>query len=166
MNHSPKPESIAALYQKFLTCDFVSTDSRADQQNSMFFALNGPNFKGAKFAQMALEKGARFAIVEDAEMASDRCLYVENTLETLQQLALHHRTQLSIPVIGITGSNGKTTTKELTNAVLSRKFNTLFTIGNLNNHSGVPLTLLRIKPEHELAIIEMGANHEGEIDML
>ena len=160
------PETIPALYNKFLTCDFVSTDSRADQQNSMFFALNGPNFKGAKFAQTALEKGARFAIVEDAEMASDRCLYVENTLETLQQLALHHRKQLSIPVIGITGSNGKTTTKELTNAVLSQKFHTLFTIGNLNNHIGVPLTLLRIKPEHEMAIIEMGANHGGEIDML
>ncbi|MFC5271161.1 UDP-N-acetylmuramoyl-tripeptide--D-alanyl-D-alanine ligase [Adhaeribacter terreus] len=159
-------ESIPSLYKKFLTCDFVSTDSRADQQNSMFFALNGPNFKGAKFAQAALEKGARYAIVEDEEMASDRCLYVENTLETLQQLALYHRKHLSIPVIGITGSNGKTTTKELTNAVLSRKFNTLYTIGNLNNHIGVPLTLMRIKPEHEMAIIEMGANHEGEIDML
>ncbi|MBK0403398.1 UDP-N-acetylmuramoyl-tripeptide--D-alanyl-D-alanine ligase [Adhaeribacter sp. BT258] len=160
------PETIPALYKKFLTCDFVSTDSRADQQNAMFFALNGPNFKGAKFAQTALEKGARFAIVEDEEMASDRCLYVENTLETLQQLALYHRKQLGIPVIGITGSNGKTTTKELTNAVLSQKFNTLYTTGNLNNHIGVPLTLLRIKPEHEMAIIEMGANHGGEIDML
>src|SRR5688572_22868503 len=108
MNITPKPESISSLYNKFLTCDFVSTDSRADQQNSMFFALNGPNFKGAKFAAQALEKGARYAIVEDEEMASDRCLYVENTLETLQQLALYHRQQLSIPVIGITGSNGKT----------------------------------------------------------
>lgn len=159
-------ESIASLYQKFLTCDFVSTDSRAGQQNSLFFALNGPNFKGAKFAEQALAKGARYAVVEDEEMASDRCLYVENTLETLQQLALYHRQQLRIPVIGITGSNGKTTTKELTNAVLSQKFNTLYTQGNLNNHIGVPLTLLRIKPEHELAIIEMGANHAGEIDML
>lgn len=159
-------ENIASLYQKFLTCDFVSTDSRADQTNALFVALNGPNFKGAKFAEAALAKGARYALVEDEEMVSDRCLYVENTLETLQQLALYHRQQLSIPVIGITGSNGKTTTKELTNAVLSRKFNTLFTQGNLNNHIGVPLTLLRLKPEHELAIIEMGANHAGEIDML
>lgn len=159
-------ENIASLYQKFLECDFVSTDSRADQQNSLFVALNGPNFKGAKFAEAALAKGARYALVEDVEMASDRCLYVENTLETLQQLALYHRQQLKIPVIGITGSNGKTTTKELTHAVLSRKFNTLYTQGNLNNHIGVPLTLLRLKPEHEIAIIEMGANHGGEIDML
>ena len=159
-------ENIASLYQKFLTCDFVSTDSRADQTNALFVALNGPNFKGAKFAEAALAKGARYALVEDEEMASNRCLYVKNTLETLQQLALYHRQQLSIPVIGITGSNGKTTTKELTNAVLSRKFKTLFTQGNLNNHIGVPLTLLRLKPEHEIAIIEMGANHPGEIDML
>ncbi|HSI90482.1 MAG TPA: Mur ligase domain-containing protein, partial [Adhaeribacter sp.] len=106
-------ESLASLYQKFLTCDFVSTDSRQDQTNSMFFALNGPNFKGSDFAGKALEKGARYAIVEDEKMASDRCLYVENTLETLQQLARYHRQQLGIPVIGITGSNGKTTTKEL-----------------------------------------------------
>ncbi len=159
-------ENIASLYQKFLTCDFVSTDSRADQQNAMFFALNGPNFKGAKFAEQALAKGAKYALVEDEEMASDRCLYVENTLQTLQDLARYHRQQLNIPVIGITGSNGKTTSKELTNAVLSRKFNTLFTHGNLNNHIGVPLTLLRLKPEHELAIIEMGANNAGEIDQL
>jgi UDP-N-acetylmuramoyl-tripeptide--D-alanyl-D-alanine ligase len=159
-------ENITSLYQKFLTCDFVSTDSRAEQQNSLFFALNGPNFKGAKFAEQALQKGARFAVVDDEEMASDRCLYVENTLETLQELARYHRQQLRIPVLGITGSNGKTTTKELTNAVLSQKLNTLYTQGNLNNHIGVPLTLLRIKPEHELAIIEMGANHHGEIDML
>src|SRR5688572_1375524 len=159
-------ENIASLYQKFLTCDQVSTDSRADQQNAMFFALNGPNFKGAKFAETALAKGARFSIVDDVEMASDRCLYVENTLETLQELARYHRQQLDIPVIGITGSNGKTTTKELTNAVLSRKFNTLYTQGNLNNHIGVPLTLLRLKKEHEIAIVEMGANHPGEIDML
>jgi UDP-N-acetylmuramoyl-tripeptide--D-alanyl-D-alanine ligase len=159
-------ESIASLYEKFLSCDFVSTDSRADQTNSLFFALNGPNFKGAKFAHQALEKGARFAVTEDEEMASDRCLYVENTLETLQKLALYHRKKLSIPVVGITGSNGKTTTKELINAVLSQKFNTLYTQGNLNNHIGVPLTLLRLKPEHEIAIIEMGANHPGEIQML
>jgi UDP-N-acetylmuramoyl-tripeptide--D-alanyl-D-alanine ligase len=159
-------ESIPSLYQKFLQCAGVSTDSRADQTGSLFFALNGPNFKGAAFAEQALAKGARYAVVEDEEMASDRCLYVENTLVTLQQLALYHRRKLNIPVIGVTGSNGKTTTKELLNAALSRKFNTLYTQGNLNNHIGVPLTLLRLKPEHEIAIVEMGANHPGEIDLL
>ncbi len=159
-------ESISSLYQKFLSCTGVSTDSRADQSGTLFFALNGPNFKGSAFAEQALAKGARYAVVEDEEMASDRCLYVENSLEMLQQLALHHRRKLNIPVIGVTGSNGKTTTKELLNAALSQKFNTLYTQGNLNNHIGVPLTLLRLKPEHELAIIEMGANHPGEIDLL
>jgi UDP-N-acetylmuramoyl-tripeptide--D-alanyl-D-alanine ligase len=132
----------------------------------MFFALNGPNFKGAKFAKPALEKGATYAVVDDPAMASDNCFVVEDTLQALQDLARYHRQQLSIPVIGITGSNGKTTTKELINAVLSQKYNTLYTQGNLNNHIGVPLTLLRIRPEHELAIIEMGANHIGEIAAL
>ncbi|MFD2513051.1 UDP-N-acetylmuramoyl-tripeptide--D-alanyl-D-alanine ligase [Pontibacter locisalis] len=160
------PNSIEFLYQKYLECRHVSTDSRADQEQSMFFALNGPNFKGAKFAEMALEKGAKYAVVDDPAMASDNVFVVEDTLQTLQDLARHHRKQLSIPVIGITGSNGKTTTKELIYAVLSQKFNTLYTQGNLNNHIGVPLTLLRIKPEHEMAIIEMGANHIGEIALL
>ncbi|TXK36810.1 UDP-N-acetylmuramoyl-tripeptide--D-alanyl-D-alanine ligase, partial [Pontibacter qinzhouensis] len=113
-----------------------------------------------------LEKGARYAVVDDPAMASDTCFVVEDTLKTLQELARHHRRQLSIPVIGITGSNGKTTTKELIYAVLSQQYNTLYTQGNLNNHIGVPLTLLRIKQEHELAIIEMGANHIGEIALL
>lgn len=158
--------NIAFLYQKYLECRHVSTDSRAEQNDSLFFALNGPNFKGAKFAQTALEKGAKYAVVDDASMASDNVLVVEDTLQALQDLARHHRSQLSIPVIGITGSNGKTTTKELIHAVLSQKYNTLYTQGNLNNHIGVPLTLLRIRPEHEMAIIEMGANHIGEIALL
>ncbi|WP_347157327.1 UDP-N-acetylmuramoyl-tripeptide--D-alanyl-D-alanine ligase [Pontibacter chitinilyticus] len=160
------PLSIENLYQKYLECRHVSTDSRAAQDQSLFFALNGPNFKGAKFAAAALEKGAKYAVVDDPSMASDNVLVVEDTLQGLQDLARYHRRQLSIPVIGITGSNGKTTTKELIYAVLSQKYNTLYTQGNLNNHIGVPLTLLRIKPEHEIAIIEMGANHIGEIAFL
>lgn len=156
-------ELIEHLYQKYLECRKVSTDSRAEQDNSLFFALDGPNFKGSKFAQPALEKGARYAVVHDPEVTGPNIIHVPDTLKALQELALHHRLQLSIPVIGITGSNGKTTTKELINAVLSRMFNTLYTKGNLNNHIGVPLTLLSIQPEHELAIIEMGANHPGDI---
>ncbi|MDO6390458.1 UDP-N-acetylmuramoyl-tripeptide--D-alanyl-D-alanine ligase [Pontibacter sp. BT731] len=160
------PNSIDFLYQKYLECRHVSTDSRAPQDQSLFFALNGPNFKGAKFAQGALDKGAKYAVVDDPALAADNVLVVEDTLQALQDLARHHRRQLSIPVIGITGSNGKTTTKELIYAVLSQQFNTLYTQGNLNNHIGVPLTLLRLKPEHEMAIIEMGANHIGEIALL
>ncbi|GAB3193950.1 UDP-N-acetylmuramoyl-tripeptide--D-alanyl-D-alanine ligase [Pontibacter aydingkolensis] len=158
--------SIEYLYDKYLECRHLSTDSRAEQNQSMFFALNGPNFKGAKFATMALEKGAKYAVVDDPSMAADNVFVVEDTLQALQDLARYHRKQLSIPVIGITGSNGKTTTKELIYTVLSQKFNTLYTQGNLNNHIGVPLTLLRITPEHEMAIIEMGANHIGEIALL
>ncbi|WP_242921116.1 UDP-N-acetylmuramoyl-tripeptide--D-alanyl-D-alanine ligase [Pontibacter liquoris] len=158
--------SIAFLYQKYLECRHVSTDSRAAQDQSLFFALNGPNFKGARFAATALEKGARYAVVDAPAMAAENVFVVEDTLQALQDLARHHRRQLSIPVIGITGSNGKTTTKELIHAVLSQKYNTLYTQGNLNNHIGVPLTLLRLRPEHEMAIIEMGANHIGEIAQL
>ncbi|MBC3540922.1 UDP-N-acetylmuramoyl-tripeptide--D-alanyl-D-alanine ligase [Rufibacter sediminis] len=156
-------ELVEHLYQKYLECRKVSTDSRAEQDNTLFFALDGPNFKGSQFAQMALEKGARYAVVQDPTITGPNIIQVEDTLKALQALALHHRLQLSIPIIGITGSNGKTTTKELINAVLSQKFNVLCTKGNLNNHIGVPLTLLSIQPEHELAIIEMGANHPGDI---
>jgi UDP-N-acetylmuramoyl-tripeptide--D-alanyl-D-alanine ligase len=161
-----KAEELEALYHKYLQCQHVSTDSRAPQNNSLFFALNGPNFKGARFAAGALEKGALYAVIDDAAYATERCIVVEDTLAALQALGRYHRQQLQIPVIGITGSNGKTTTKELTNAVLSQQYNTLFTQGNLNNHIGVPLTLLSIKPEHEIAIIEMGANHLNEIAQL
>ncbi|MFB9863452.1 UDP-N-acetylmuramoyl-tripeptide--D-alanyl-D-alanine ligase [Rufibacter immobilis] len=156
-------ELVEHLYQKYLECRKVSTDSRAEQDNTLFFALDGPNFKGSQFAQMALDKGARYAVVQDPTVTGPNIIQVEDSLKALQALALHHRLQLSIPVIGITGSNGKTTTKELINAVLSQKFNVLCTKGNLNNHIGVPLTLLSIQPEHELAIIEMGANHPGDI---
>ncbi len=159
-------ETLEALYHKYLQCQHVSTDSRAPQNNSLYFALNGPNFRGASFAQQALEKGALYAVIDDATYANDRCIVVKDTLEALQELARHHRRQLNIPIIGITGSNGKTTTKELTNAVLSQHYNTLFTQGNLNNHIGVPVTILSIKPEHEIAIIEMGANHVNEIAAL
>jgi len=157
---------LEALYQKYQQCQYVSTDSRAAQNNTLFFALNGPNFKGATFAKSVLQNGALYAVIDDATYATDRCIVVEDTLVALQELARYHRQKLQIPVIGITGSNGKTTTKELTSAVLSQKYNTLFTKGNLNNHIGVPLTLLSIRPEHEVAIIEMGANHLNEIAAL
>ena len=159
-------ETTSSLYKKYLECSMVSTDSRADQTNSLFFALHGPNFNGNQFAEQALAKGARYAVVDDPALSSDHVLVVPDTLSALQDLANYHRRQLTIPVIGITGSNGKTTTKELIHAVLSQRFNTTYTKGNLNNHIGVPLTLLSIKPEHQIAIIEMGANHLGEIDRL
>jgi len=160
------PINTEQLYELYQQCQQVSTDSRADQHQSLFFALNGPNFKGAAFAQQAIDKGARYAVVDDAAYATDRCLVVTDTLQALQDVARHHRQKLNIPVIGITGSNGKTTTKELTNAVLSQQYNTLYTRGNLNNHIGVPLTVLSIRPEHDIAIIEMGANHINEIAAL
>ncbi|RDC64581.1 UDP-N-acetylmuramoyl-tripeptide--D-alanyl-D-alanine ligase [Adhaeribacter pallidiroseus] len=159
-------ETISMLYNKYLECTAVSTDSRADQTNHLFFALHGPNFNGNQFAAQALAKGARYAVVDDPALASDQVIVVPDTLQALQELAQYHRRQLTIPVIGITGSNGKTTTKELIHAVLSQRFNTVYTKGNLNNHIGVPLTLLTIQPEHQIAIIEMGANHIGEIEQL
>ena len=163
-------EDIAALYDRFRACTSVSTDSRQQQANTLFFALNGPTFRGADFAPQALAQGARYAVVDDAELARqapDRYTYAPDPLQTLQDLAHYHRQQLIVPVLAITGSNGKTTTKELVHAVLSRRYRVQYTRGNLNNHIGVPLTLLSIRPgEHELAIVEMGANHQGEIDLL
>jgi UDP-N-acetylmuramoyl-tripeptide--D-alanyl-D-alanine ligase len=133
----------------------------------LFFALKGENFDGNKFALSSLQKSCRYAVVDDAQYAiDDRFLLVDNCLEALQKLAREHRCRLKTPVIGITGTNGKTTTKELIATVLSQKFNTLYTQGNFNNHIGVPLTLLQLKPEHEMAVIEMGANHPGEIKTL
>jgi UDP-N-acetylmuramoyl-tripeptide--D-alanyl-D-alanine ligase len=161
------PISISDLYARYLQCRAVSTDSRQTQDQTLFVALNGPSFRGADFAPQALAAGARFAIVDDAALAATdpaRYGYVPDTLAALQQLALHHRRQLRIPIVAVTGSNGKTTTKELLNAVLSRRYRVQYTRGNLNNHIGVPLTLLSIRPEHELAVVEMGANHQGEID--
>ena len=156
------------LYLHYLAASgHVSTDSRQPQPDTLFFALNGPSFRGAAFAPQALEKGARHAVVDDAELAAAdpaRYTYAPDPLAALQELARHHRQQFDIPVLAITGSNGKTTTKELLTAVLAQKFQVLATIGNLNNHIGVPLTLLRLRAgEHNFAVIEMGANHRGEI---
>lgn len=156
------------LYECFLEHPSVCTDSRKLREGDIFVALKGENFDGNDYALKALEMGASYAVVSRAELADreSRCLWVEDTLVALQQLALEHRKHLQIPVVAITGTNGKTTTKELTNAVLSRKYKVLATEGNLNNHIGVPLTLLKITPEHEVAIIEMGASSQGEIELL
>ncbi|MFV0303898.1 MAG: UDP-N-acetylmuramoyl-tripeptide--D-alanyl-D-alanine ligase [Moheibacter sp.] len=160
--------TIDNLYSKFLQVDGISTDTRDIQKNTLYFALKGANFNGNKFAQSAIEVGAKYAIVDEKEFANESqgIYYVENTLLTLQNLARHHRQQLNIPVIGLTGSNGKTTTKELILTVLSKKYKVVATKGNLNNHIGVPLTLLSISPNHEFAIVEMGANHLHEIESL
>ena len=155
------------LYTIFLQHPIICTDSRVCPWGSIFFALKGENFNANSFALSALEKGCAYAVVEEAEFAIDnRFILVDNVLDSLQQLASYHRVQIGTKIIGITGTNGKTTTKELIAAVLKEKYNILFTQGNLNNHIGVPLTLLQLKPEHQLAIIEMGANHPGEIHEL
>lgn len=158
---------IPALYTIFQQYPVVCTDSRNITPNCIFFALKGENFNGNIYAKDALEKGAAFAIIdEEASVSSERTILVENVLETLQQLANYHRKQLNIPIISLTGSNGKTTTKELINAVLSKKFKTTATKGNLNNHIGVPLTLLSMTSDTEIGIVEMGANHREEIAFL
>lgn len=158
---------VASLYQLYLQSRKVSTDTRQIESNAIFFALKGPTFNANAFAEEALKKGASYAVVDDATYATDqRIIVVKDTLLALQDLARHHRRQLTIPVIGLTGSNGKTTSKELLNAVLRKKFKTFATKGNLNNHIGVPLTLLSIDSSIELAIVEMGANHLGEIALL
>ena len=153
------------LYDKYLECGGkVCTDTRRIVPGSVFFALKGENFDGNDFAASALEQGASYAVVERApEDADGRFIKVSDTLLALQQLARVHRMHFEIPVVGITGTNGKTTTKELVNAVLGAKYRTLCTKGNLNNHIGVPLTLLGLSEEHEIAIVEMGASHPGEI---
>jgi len=159
--------TIEKLYETYLRNPVITTDSRKIAPGCMFFALKGDNFDGNQFASRAISDGASYAVVDDRKCAGgERFLLVDDVLSTLQALASYHRNHLTIPVIGITGSNGKTTTKELTGAVLSQKFNTLTTQGNLNNHIGVPLSVLGIKPETEIAIIEMGANHQGEIARL
>jgi UDP-N-acetylmuramoyl-tripeptide--D-alanyl-D-alanine ligase len=162
-----KLSSIKNLYNIFLKHTIISTDSRNIESNSLFFALKGQNFDGNKFANEAINKGAAFAIIDNPLFdISDKTILVDNVLSTLQNLANYHRKQLKIPFIAITGSNGKTTTKELVNAVLSKKYKTLATSGNLNNHIGVPLTILSITNNIEIAIIEMGANHQKEIALL
>lgn len=161
--------TLSALYQIFLKCQSVTTDSRNCPDGSLFIALKGGSFNGNAFAGKALESGCAYAIVDEGEYAVEgdqRYILVDDCLQTLQQLANYHRRQLGTRVIGITGTNGKTTTKELIAAVLTQKYNVLFTQGNLNNHIGVPVTLLRLKEEHELAVIEMGANHPEEIKFL
>lgn len=155
------------IYTRFKECRGVSTDTRSINQDSLFFALKGPNFNGNKFAVEALKKGAKYAMVDEAQVVDDmRFIAVENVLETLQQLGNFHRKKFNIPVIAITGSNGKTTTKELMYKVLSGSYQTLATQGNLNNYIGVPLTLLRIDDKTEMAIVEMGANQLGNIEEL
>lgn len=157
---------IAELYKCFMECGKVTTDSRNCPEGSMFIALRGETFNGNAFAAQALKQGCRYAVIDESEYAGEGTILVDNCLQALQQLANYHRRQLKTPVIGITGTNGKTTTKELISTVLSRKFNTLYTEGNFNNHIGVPLTLLRLTKEHEMAVVEMGANHPGEIKTL
>jgi len=156
------------LYRIYLDSDQkICTDTRKLEQGSLFFALKGTNFNANEFAKKAIESGCSAAIVDDEKYVTDnRIILVKDVLLCMQQLANYHRRQFKIPFLAITGSNGKTTNKELIQAVLSKKYNTLATIGNLNNHIGVPLTLLRLKKEHEFAIIEMGANHQGEIEEL
>lgn len=160
---------LSALYQIFRECTAVTTDSRNCPVDSLFIALKGESFNGNAFAVKALEAGCRYVVVDEPQYVPEgdkRFILVDDCLRTLQQLANYHRRQLGTRVIGITGTNGKTTTKELISAVLSQSYKVLYTQGNLNNHIGVPLTLLRLCPEHDLAVIEMGANHPGEIDFL
>jgi UDP-N-acetylmuramoyl-tripeptide--D-alanyl-D-alanine ligase len=158
---------ITELYTIFKQYPVVSTDSRNSTPNCIFFALKGDNFNGNIYAKDALEKGAAYAIIDqETYVSSERTILVDNVLETLQKLANYHRRQLNIPIVSLTGSNGKTTTKELINTVLSKKFNTTATKGNLNNHIGVPLTLLSMNSTTEIGIVEMGANHRQEITFL
>ncbi|WP_422083641.1 UDP-N-acetylmuramoyl-tripeptide--D-alanyl-D-alanine ligase [Ulvibacterium sp.] len=158
---------IKDLHQHFLEFPTVSTDTRKMKDNSIFFALKGDNFNGNSYAEGALKKGASYAVIDEKEYAvSDRYILVDDVLKTLQDLATYHRNYCSAKVIGLTGSNGKTTTKELIHAVLSKKYSTIATQGNLNNHIGVPLTLLSIQEDTEIAIVEMGANHQKEIAFL
>ncbi len=157
--------SIEKLYELYLQHPQVQTDTRKISKGEIFFALKGPNFNGNQFAKQALEMGAALVVAdEETGIADGRVFMVHNVLETLQQLALHHRKQFNIPFIAITGSNGKTTTKELVHAVLSAKYKTYTTQGNLNNHIGIPLTMLAIRKDAEMAVIEMGANHQKEIE--
>jgi UDP-N-acetylmuramoyl-tripeptide--D-alanyl-D-alanine ligase len=159
--------TIANLHSLFLECSSVSTDTRKIEKNSLFVALKGDNFDANTFTKEALEKGAKYVVIDNPTYQIDnRTILVEDSLVALQELAKFHRTYLGLPIIALTGSNGKTTTKELIHAVLSKKYNTLATIGNLNNHIGVPLTLLRFTKETEIGIVEMGANHQKEIEFL
>lgn len=161
-----KTEELYKLFQQHPT---ITTDSRDVPEGSMFFALKGESFNGNAYAKSALEKGAAYAIIDEKEYledGNDRLILVEDVLTSLQQLAHHHRMALGTTIIGVTGTNGKTTTKELIAAVLKKKYNVLYTQGNFNNHIGVPKTLLQLTKEHQIAVVEMGANHPGEIKTL
>ena len=158
---------LAKIYSIFKRSKGICTDTRKIEKGIVFLALKGNSFNGNRFVSEAFSKGASYAIVDDQDaVIDDRCILVNDALKTLQQLAKFHSNRIHIPLIAMTGSNGKTTTKELLVSILQQKYNVLYTQGNLNNHIGVPLTILRMKPEHELAVIEMGANHQGEIHQL
>ncbi len=157
---------IKELYKLYQQHQCITTDSRDCPEGSIFLALKGESFNGNKFAMQALEKGCSYAIVDEDVANDPRIIKVDDCLQTFKDLAREHRRQFDIPVIGITGTNGKTTTKELIAAVLSKKFNVLYTQGNFNNDVGVPKTLFRLNKEHEIAVIEMGASHPGDIKTL
>jgi len=151
---------IKQIHKLFLNSNGISTDTRKIDKNTIFFALKGEQFNGNTYATKAIELGAQYAIIDDTNFkTSEKHILVTDVLETLQHLATFHREYLKIPIIALTGSNGKTTTKELINQVLSKKFKTTATIGNLNNHIGVPLTLLAMSKDTQIGIVEMGANH-------
>lgn len=159
--------NIEEIYRLFLKCREVSTDSRKCAKNALFFALRGENFNGNKYAEQAIENGCSYAIIDDENYRKDiKYILVKDVLETLQKLANYHRKRLNIPIIAITGTNGKTTTKELISSVLSQKFSITNTVGNLNNHIGVPITLLSMDESTQIGIVEMGANHPNEIMQL
>lgn len=159
--------NIPDLYQLFCEHPVVTTDTRDCTPGAIFFALKGASFDGNAFALNALDAGCSYAVVDDEHVSGDeRLIHVSDVLQTLQDLAAWHRRQLRTPIVQVTGTNGKTTTKELVSAVLGERFNVLFTQGNFNNHIGVPKTLLRLKKEHDIAVIETGANHPGEIALL
>ena len=159
--------TIAEIHTLFLKTSSISIDTRKIEKDCLFVALKGENFDANTFTKEALEKGAKYVIIDNKDYyINDKTILVKNSLVTLQELAKFHRNYLGLPIIALTGSNGKTTTKELIHTVLSKKYNTLATIGNLNNHIGVPLTLLRFTKETEIGIVEMGANHQKEIEFL
>jgi len=159
--------TIQTIYKHFLECTSISTDTRKITDDCMFFALKGDNFNGNTFALEAIKKGAKYVIIDEKEYAqNNNCILVNDVLQTLQHLATFHRKTLNTTIISLTGSNGKTTTKELINIVLSKRYNTTATKGNLNNHIGVPLTLLSMTEDTEIGIVEMGANHQKEIEFL
>ncbi|MCF8343307.1 MAG: UDP-N-acetylmuramoyl-tripeptide--D-alanyl-D-alanine ligase, partial [Bacteroidales bacterium] len=159
-------ENIERLYEIFLKHPKITTDSRQNVKGSIFFGLRGERFDGNKFARDAISKGAILAVVNENELQGEKIISVKDSLLTLQELASLHRAHLNIPVLGLTGSNGKTTTKELIARVLAKKYKVSFTRGNLNNHIGLPLTVLDIDHTYDMAVVEMGANHIGEIDQL